>query len=60
MTNIKDIPNSHDLSGRYGTYPDMKNPAFQASIEKLTKEVEKQYGLRHTYPSKPERTPHRI
>lgn len=60
MTKIKDIPNSHDLSGRYGTYPQMKDPAFQASIEKLAKELNKEYGLRRTYPAKTERTSHRI
>ena len=61
MTNIKNIPDSHDLSGRYGTYPQMKDPAFQTSMEKLAKEIEKEYGLfGHSYPTKTERTPHRI
>ena len=60
MTKIKDIPNSHDLSGQYGTYPDIKDPAFQASIEKLAKELKKEYERRHTYPTKTKRTSHRI
>ena len=61
MTNIKDIPVTYDLSGKYGTYPQMKDPAFQASMKKLAKEVEKQYGpFGHSYPSKTERTSPRI
>lgn len=57
MTNIKNIPDSHDLSGRYGTYPQMKDPAFITSMEKLAKEVEKKYGpFGHSYPSKTKRT----
>ena len=60
MTNIKNIPNSHDLSGQYGDYAQMNNPAFQASIEKLAKELKKEYERRHTYPTKTKRTSHRI
>ena len=61
MTNIKDIPITHDLSGRYGTYPQMKDPAFQASIKKLVKELEKEYGpFGHSYFSRTKTTPPRI
>ena len=60
MTNIKNIPDSHDLSDRYGTYPQMKDPAFITSMEKLAKELNKEYGLRRTYPAKTKRTSYYI